>query len=190
MGTLLSTQTLPACKEGDWTRARVQINNSSLQSLRKISVQQELNSWQQQLLLRKKNRQQLEQVLQLENTEALLKARQAYIRQQCQNIDELRCFQRNTQILFHTHFLLKISIQHVNATSNNRVWTTTTYNKVIITTNPETTFLYNSLPINTKLSYAKMHQYIRNNVIPVIPFPFLIKAWLIAVLLIVHSSVY
>lgn len=92
VGTLLNTQTLPACKEGDWTRARVQINNSSLQSLRKISVQQELNSWQQQLLLRKKNRQQLEQVLQLENTEALLKARQAHIRQQCQNIDKLRLF--------------------------------------------------------------------------------------------------
>lgn len=63
--TLLYTQILQACREEDWTRAKVQINSSSLQSLRKISVEQELNSWQQQVLLRKKNRQLLEQISQL-----------------------------------------------------------------------------------------------------------------------------
>lgn len=77
VGTLLNAQTLPACEEDDWTTAKVQINNSSLHSLRKISVQCELNFWQQQILLRKKNRRLLEQILQLKNPEALLKARQA-----------------------------------------------------------------------------------------------------------------
>lgn len=44
VGTLRNTQILPAHKEEDWTKAKVQINNSSLQSLRKISLQRELNS--------------------------------------------------------------------------------------------------------------------------------------------------
>lgn len=88
VGTPHNTQTLPACKQVDWTGARVQINNRSLQSLRKISVQQVLNSWQQQVLLRKKNRQQLEEILQLKNPEALLKTGQASTMQLSKNIEK------------------------------------------------------------------------------------------------------
>lgn len=94
-----------------WIRAKVQIN-SSVHSLRKITVQQELNSWQQQVLLRKKNRQLLEQILQLKNPEALLKARQAKHHHAAAEQDRgaKKTFRKNTQISFHRQFLLKISI--------------------------------------------------------------------------------